>query len=113
MLVTATLDGAVVAWSMESFEPIFRMKARDGVRGMRFIDATTFVIWAKYEAHVIMLRHFFTTYMECNSPVAALDAAAPGVVMCTCEVRSRPGVKRHLLSNCMLLVCMLSLRWGA
>lgn len=96
MIVTASLDGAIVAWSMESFEALFRMKAQRGVRGLRFIDATSFVFWATYEAHVIMLRHFFTTFMECNSPLAAIETPAPGILMCTCEVRFT-GLHSHVM----------------
>jgi hypothetical protein len=87
MILTATEDGSVVTWSMDTLKALFKMKVQQGVRGLRFVDSTTFVFHVDRDIYVVLLRHFFTTFLECNSPVLSVSLVVPGMVMCCCEVR--------------------------
>jgi hypothetical protein len=86
MILTATEEGSVVTWSMDTLEALFKMKVQHGVHGLRFVDSTTLVFHVNRDIYVILLRHFFTTFLECNSQVVSVELVVPGIVMCCCEV---------------------------
>jgi hypothetical protein len=86
MVVTATIDGSVSAWSLDTIEAKFKMRVQNGVVGLHFTSNTSFFFFNGREVHVMMLRHFFTTFTECSSMPTALELVAPRVIMATCTV---------------------------
>ena len=88
LAVTATTDGSVAAWCLTTLEPKFRMRAQNGVAGLRLTGSRGFALFNGAEVFAVQLRHCFSTFAECSTPPVALEAVAPGVVMITCAVRS-------------------------
>ena len=88
MLATATRDGAVAAWDMDTLQAKFKMRVDGGVTGLHFTSSSHLVLHSGLTVHVILLRHFFTRFAQCSAAPTAAQLVAPGVAMAPCAVRS-------------------------
>ena len=87
LVLSATADGSVTVWDISAMDAKFKLRMGAGIAGLSFASAGQLVAFGSNSLHVLLLRHFFTTFAACNSAPQQLELVAPGTVMVSCVVR--------------------------
>eukprot|EP00854_Cymbomonas_tetramitiformis_P020527 gene20527-24603_t len=84
-ILTAALDGSAQLWSLDTFEPMHRMKLAAVVQGVTIVDDKLFYLYTEGEVKTFRLIHLHDTFAQYNSPIVDLEAVNRGQVLCVCE----------------------------
>ena len=100
-IITATKDGSVKMWSLDTLQPQLAMKAAAGLSSFSFIDTSRCLLGHGRTVRLLSLRHCFPVLLMCDSDVASMERAGTNSVLLWCEVRSRSStfVLRFLAST--------------
>eukprot|EP00775_Hariotina_reticulata_P002849 gene2849-3142_t len=82
-LLTASLDGLVVAWSTDSWQQMYRMKLSEPVAGIQFYAADKFLCTSGSTVRFFKLKREAEVWMEFSSPLTSLEPLQSGLLLAT------------------------------
>ncbi|MEW5315346.1 MAG: hypothetical protein WDW38_006784 [Sanguina aurantia] len=82
-MLTASVDGGVTMWVVESLIPVYRLKMAVAAANVGFYGkhCDRCMLSAGSEVKLFSISHLFETWMDCNSPVASLRQLSYGLVL--------------------------------
>ncbi|WIA34924.1 hypothetical protein OEZ86_013208 [Tetradesmus obliquus] len=82
-LLSASLDGFVVAWSTDSWQQLFRMKLPEAVGSIQFYKPDHFLCLAGNMVKFFKLRQAAQPWMSASCALTSLEPAGHGLLMAT------------------------------
>ena len=86
-IITATKDGSVKMWSLDTLQPQLAMKSASGLTSFNFIDTSRCLLSHGRIVRLLSLRHCFPVLLMCDSDVASMERTGTDSVLVWCEVR--------------------------
>jgi WD40 repeat protein len=87
-IITATKDGSVKMWSLDTLQPQLAMKSAAGVSSFSFIDTSRCLLSHGRTVRLLSLRHCFPVLLMCDSDVVSMQRNSKKSVLLWCEVQS-------------------------
>lgn len=85
-IMTATKDGSVKMWSLDTLQPQLAMKSAAGISSFNFIDTSRCLLNHGRIVRVLSLRHCFPVLVMCDSDVASMERTGKDSVLLWCKV---------------------------